>query len=189
MFTGMEPASLDFALMVFEHTEGAERAYADAGDQAAGQPWSLEIAFVEHHGRDRIVVRGTIAGHYVDADDAADFIGPMTAEGAVAGGAVGLLFGPAGLAAGLVAGGIAGGLSESHSGPRLRSALFDEVRAEVPEGSSAVIMLAAPQHIDAMVAALDGRGGRLVRHQLTPETAEALEAAVADSPIAAPRSA
>jgi uncharacterized membrane protein len=183
----MEPTALDFALMVFKHTDGAERAYADAVSQAPGEPWAQEIAFAEHHGRDRIVVRGTFAGHYVDADDDGDFIGPQTAEGAIAGAAVGLLFGPAGLAVGMVAGGMAGGVASEHSGPRLRSALVDELRDEVPEGSSAVILMAGTQDVDAMVSALDTHGGRLVRHHLTPEGAEVLRSAVEGSPSAAPR--
>jgi hypothetical protein len=37
-----------------------------------------------------------------------------------------------------------------------------------------------------MVSALDGRGGRLVRHQLSAEGSQALQDAVADSPSAAP---
>ncbi len=178
---------MDFALMVFEHTGGAEHAYGDAVSQASGEPWAQEVAFIEHHRRDRIVVRGTFAGHYVDADDEADFIGRKTAEGAVAGGAAGLLFGPAGLAVGLVAGGMAGGVANEHSGPRLRSALFDELRDEVPEGSSAVILMARPEDVDAMVSALESHRGRLVRHHLTPEGAEVLTSAVAGSPSAAPR--
>ncbi len=176
---------MDFALMVFEHTGGAEHAYGDAIGEASGEPWALEVAFVEHHRRDRIVVRGTFAGHYVDADDEADFIGSKTAEGAVAGAAVGLLFGPAGLAVGLVGGGMVGGVANEHSGPRLRSALLDELRSEVPEGSSAVILMAAPEDVDAMVGALAPFGGRLVRHHLTPDGAEVLRAAVAGSPSAA----
>jgi uncharacterized membrane protein len=183
----MEPMGLDFALMVFEHTEGAERAYADAMSQASGQTWAQDVAFVEHHRRDRMVVRGTFAGHYVDADDDADFIGPKTAEGVVAGGAAGLLFGPAGLAVGMVAGGVAGGVANEHSGPRLRSALFDELREEIPEGSSAVILMAGPADVDAMVSALQRHGGRPVRHHLTPEGTEILTSAVAGSPSAAPR--
>jgi uncharacterized membrane protein len=77
-------------------------------------------------------------------------------------------------------------VSEEHSSEHLRSALFDEVRNEVPEKSSAVILMAPPAHVDAMFSALDGHGGRLVRHQLSPEAAQVLEAAVAGSPAASP---
>lgn len=183
----MEPAVVDLALMVFEHTEGAERAYSRAPGDAAAAPWAREIAFVEHHRHDRIVLRGTFADHYVYADDDEQFIGRKTAEGALAGGVAGGLFGPMGLAVGLVGGGIAGSVSEEHSGPRLRSALFDEVRGEVSEGFSAVMIFAASDDVDAMVASLEGLGGRLVRHRLTPEDAEVLREAVAGSPSAAPR--
>ena len=69
--------------------------------------------------------------------------------------------------------------------PHLHDAFIDEVRAEVPEKSSAVLLLASPEHTDAMVGAFKGRGGRLVRHHLSPEAAVALEAAVAGSPPAA----
>src|SRR6201994_1510481 len=164
----MEPTGPDFALIVFKHTEGAERAYADAVSQRPGEPWAQEIAFVEHHQRDRIVVRGTFAGHYVDADDDGDFIGGKTAEGVIAGGAAGVWFGPAGLAVGLVAGGVAGGIANEHSGPHLRSALFDEIRAEVPEGTSAVMLMAGPEEVDAMVSAAEVQGGRVAGHLPPP---------------------
>ena len=182
----MESAGLDLALMVFAHTEGAERAYSSSPGMIEGYAWAREVAFVEHHGGDRIVVRGEFAGRYVDADDKQEFIGRKTVEGALTGAVAGTVFGPAGLAAGMVGGGLAGSIAEERSGPQLRSAFFDEVRADVPEGSSAVVLLAAPEHVDAMVAALDGHGGQLVRHQLTAEAASALEDAVADSPEAAP---
>ena len=182
----METEGLDLALVVFDHTEGAEHAYADAPREVDGIAWSQEIAFVEHHGHDRIVVRGEFAGRYVDADDEEQFIGRKTAEGALTGAAVGLVLGPPGFAAGFVAGGIAGSVDEERSGPQLRSAFFDEVRRDIPEGSSAVVLLAAPKHVDAMIAALDGRGGTVTRRRLTAEAAAALEAAVADSPAAAP---
>jgi uncharacterized membrane protein len=181
----MDPG-LDLALMVFEHTGGAEHAYSNAPGEVDGISWAQEIAFVEHHGRDRIVVRGTFAGRYVDADDSQAFLGPRTVEGALTGAAAGALFGPAGFAAGLTGGGVAGSMSEAATGPPLRSAFFDEVRADVPQGSSAIVLLAAPRHVDAMVAALEGHGGRLVRHRLTEEAARALEEAVAGDPAAAP---
>src|SRR4051812_22331770 len=116
--------SLDLTLMIFGHTEGAERAYADAMGAAGGAPWVHEIAFVEHHRKDRIVVRGTFAGRYVDVDDQGDLIGKRTAEGALTGAVAGAFFGPAGFAAGLVAGGATGGLSQSEHAPHLHDAFI-----------------------------------------------------------------
>lgn len=177
--------SLDLALMVFDHIEGAERAYANLRVEA---PWVHEIAFAEHHRHDRIVVRGTFAGRYVDVDDRGDLIGTRTAEGALTGAVAGAFFGPPGFAVGLVAGGTAGGLSEAQHVPHLHDAFLDDVRAEVPEKSSAVILLASPEHVDAMVAAFAGRGGRLVRHHLSPQEAQALEGAVVGRPRVPPPS-
>jgi uncharacterized membrane protein len=57
--------------------------------------------------------------------------------------------------------------------------------ADVLEGSSALMLLAGPEHADAMVAAFGPSQGQLVRHHLTAEQATALEQAVADSPDAA----
>lgn len=176
---------LDLALMVYPHVEGAEHAYSDVRDRSVGRHWLEEVAFVEHHGHDRIVVRGVVAGHYVDADDRGDVIGSRAVEGALTGGAVGLVFGPPGVAVGLTAGAVAGGVSESDAAPHLHSSFFDEVRAGVPVGSSALALLAAPEHVDEMVEACAGTGGELARHHLTDEQAQALIAAVADDPSAA----
>jgi uncharacterized membrane protein len=177
--------SLDLALMIFDRVEDAERAYSDVIGASHDAPWVHEIAFVEHHRHDRIVVRGTFAGRYVDLDDQGDVTGRRTAEGALTGAVAGAFFGPPGFAAGLVVGGAAGGLSESEDAPHLHDALVDDVRSEVPEKSSAVLLLASPEHADAMVAAFDGSGGRLVRHRLSPDAAQALESAVAGRPPAA----
>jgi uncharacterized membrane protein len=176
--------SLDLALVVFPHIERADHAYADVLDAVGDVPWVHEIALVEHHRRDRLVVRGTFAGRYVDEDDQRDPIGKKTAEGALTGALAGVLFGPAGLAVGIVGGTIAGGVAQA-SVPELHDALFDEVRADVPQGSSAVVLLAAPDHVDAMAAAFDGRGGQLVRRHLSAEAARAFEAAVTGRPLAA----
>src|SRR3954452_16363111 len=175
--------SLDLALMIFGRIEGAERAYADVLDGSDGAPWVHEIAFVEHHRHDRIVVRGTFAGRYVDVDDEADVVvGKRTAQGALTGAVAGVLFGPTGFAVGLVAGATAGSVGEAGQAPHLHDALIDEIRAEVPEKSSAVLLLASPEHVDAMIAAFEGHGGRLVRHHLSPEGAHALEEAVVGRP-------
>src|SRR3954470_17376678 len=174
--------SLDLALLVFDRIEGAERAYAAMLETAGRPSWVHEVSFVEHHRHDRIVVRGTFAGRYVDVDERGDVIGKRTGEGALTGAVAGAVFGPPGFAVGLVAGATAGGLSESEHAPHLHDAFMDELRSEVPQKSSALLLLAAPEHVDAMVASLDGHGGRLVRHHLSAEAALALEDAVAGHP-------
>jgi uncharacterized membrane protein len=174
--------SLDLAVVVCDHTEGADYAYADARDIAGDQPWMDEIAFVEHHRHDKLIVRGNMGGHYVDIDDRSDVVGPKVGKGALTGALVGACFGPPGFAAGLAAGGMIGGYEESGKVPELHGAFFDEVRADVPQGKSAVVLLASPDHVDAMVAAFDGRHVRVVRRHLTDGAAAALEQAFTGGP-------
>src|SRR6478735_4005212 len=129
--------SLDLALIVFKHVEGAERAYASVLETSGPLPWVHELAFVEHHRHDRIVVRGPVTGRYVDVDDRGDVIGKRTTEGALTGAAAGFFFGPMGLAVGLVAGATTGGLMQADQAEHIHDAFVDELRAEVPLKSSA----------------------------------------------------
>ena len=177
--------SLDLALLVFHRTEGADYAYSNVHDAVGEVPWTGEIAFAEHHRHDRMVVRGTIAGHYVDVDGEGDVTGKRAVHGAEAGAAAGALLGPPGFAAGMVAGAAVGGLTQARSVPEFHSARVDELRSEVPQGHSAVVLLAPPGEVDEMVAAFGGEEGTLVRHYLSPEAAKVLEDAVSGSPPAA----
>jgi uncharacterized membrane protein len=176
----------ELAVLTFNHIEGAERAYANARGRANDAPWLREVVFVECHRHGRIVVRGTFVGHYLDVDDVADAIGRDTAVGAVAGAVVGLAFGPPGFAAGLVAGGIAGGVHESavHT-PQESGALFDEIRRDIPEGSSGIVALVSAEDSAALVEALHERAVRVTHHRLSDADAAALRAAVAQAPRAA----
>jgi uncharacterized membrane protein len=176
--------SLDLAVVVFRRIDDADHAYADASEAAGDAAWLREAAIVEHHRHDRIAVRGSVAGHYVDADDEGDVIGKKAVEGALTGALAGAVFGPAGMAAGMAAGGAVGGHAQAESAPHQHSALFDEVRADVPQKSSAIVLLAAPEHVDAMIATLEQgrRKGRVVRRPLSDEAANSLQDAVASSP-------
>jgi uncharacterized membrane protein len=127
-------------------------------------------------------VRGTFAGHYLDVDDLGDAMGHDTVVGAVAGAVVGLAFGPPGVAAGVVAGGTAGAVRESAPAPEQRGALFDEIRRDIPEGSSGLVALVAADDSDALIAALHERAVRVTRHRLSAADATALRAAVAQAP-------
>ncbi len=177
--------SMDLAVLTFDHVEGAERAYANLRVRAADAAWLDEVAFVERRRHGRIVIRGTFAGRYLDIDDTGDALGRDTVVGTLTGALVGAVFGWFGFAAGLVAGGTIGGLIQSEHIPRLEGELFDELRADVPQGSSAILLLAAGEHVDAMIDAFDGCGGQLVRRSLSAESLVAITAAAAGAPPAA----
>lgn len=175
---------IDLAVLTFDRVEGAEGAFANVRERAGDAPWVNEVALVERRRRGRIVIRGTFAGHYLDVQDTADPLGRDTVIGTLTGALVGAAFGWFGFAAGLVAGGAIGGLIQAEHVPHLEGELFDELRSDVPEGSSAVLLLAAPEHVDAMIAAFDGLDGRLVRRTLSDETLAALTAVTIGSPPA-----
>jgi uncharacterized membrane protein len=179
-----EADATELTVLTFDRTEGAERAYSNARGRANDAPWLREVAFVERHRHDRIVVRGTFAGHYLDVDDLAYAIGHDTAVGAIAGAVVGLAFGPPGFAAGLVAGGVAGGVRESTHAPEERGALFDEIRRDVPERSSGLVARVSPSDSDALTEALQQRAVRVTRHRLSAAESASLRAAVAQAPRA-----
>jgi len=106
--------------------------------------------------------------------------------GALTGALVGALFGPPGFAAGLVAGAAAGGLIQAREAEELPGELFDQIRASVPEGESALLLLADRQHVDAMIDAFRGTRARLaVRRTLSDDAVAGLEAILSQVPSAA----
>jgi uncharacterized membrane protein len=177
---------LDVAVVSFPSQHGAVSAFAASPDDA---PWKQEVAFVEHHRNDRVAVRGTFAGHYVDVDESDHTSEPGTLEGALTGALVGAIFGLGlpGAAFGFVVGGAVGAVvgrpTEVETEPRT---LVDELRGAVPKGGSAVVLLAAPEHVDALIDALAGTGGEVTRRALSSEQTAALESALKEAPTASP---
>jgi uncharacterized membrane protein len=179
--------SLDLALIGFKGESTAASMFGILRDRVGSDaPWTSEVAIVEHLGHDRMSVRGTFAGRYVDVEETDHVSEPGAAEGALTGAVVGTIFGPPGLAAGLVLGGIAGAESakptEVEPEPEL---LVDDLRAAVPSGHSAIALLADPTHVDALLSALDESDQSVVvRRSLTAEQASSLIASVAADPPA-----
>jgi uncharacterized membrane protein len=62
--------------------------------------------------------------------------------------------------------------------------LVDELRAAVRKGGSAVVLLAAPQHVDSLLAELEGTDGEVTRRSLSAEQTAALEGELKLTPIA-----
>jgi hypothetical protein len=65
-------------------------------------------------------------------------------------------------------------------------AAFDDLGAELPEGSSALLVFGSAQTVDRMVAELEGH--EVMRRHITDDAAAELEAAAARAPLAAPPS-
>ncbi|HVP01474.1 MAG TPA: DUF1269 domain-containing protein [Solirubrobacteraceae bacterium] len=180
--------SLDLALVCFHGQSAAAAAFGTMRDRAgADAAWTHEVALLEHHHNGRISLRGTFAGHYVDVDEADHLSQHGAATGALTGGVIGLLFlgGPIGMAPGIVVGaaiGAEGGKpDEVEFEPQ---ALVEELRAAVPKGSSAIVLLAEPSHVDAMLETVDSDRAEVVRHTLAGEQLDALIASVGTTPAA-----
>jgi uncharacterized membrane protein len=176
--------ALDLALVSFDGTNAAVWAFEAARERSgASAPWVQRVGFVEHHKNGHLVLRGTFAGHYVDIDESLHVSQRGAAEGWAVGGLLGLLGGPLGLVIGMVVGaGIGsqvGKPSEVDAEPQL---VADRVRAAVPRGGSALVVIADAQDVDVFLAAVDDRGAHVTRRMLTPDEVAALEASLRDAP-------
>lgn len=172
--------SLDVAVVGFPTQNGAVNAFTKrTGDDGA---WTHEVAFVEHHHSDRVAIRGTFAGHYLDLDESDHLSQPGAAEGALTGVLAGLVFGPPGWASGFVLGGVVGAVvgtpTETESEPK---SLVDDLRDAVPRGGSAILLAASPSHVDAMLGALADAGGKVSRRTLSAEQERVLEIGLSDT--------
>jgi uncharacterized membrane protein len=181
--------ALDLALLSFHGVNSAAEAFGVARDRSSpAARWTSEVGFVEHHENGHLVLRGTFAGHYVDADEALHLSERGTAEGAGLGFVIGtILAGPLGLAVGTVAGATlgsqAGKPSETDAEPE---PLADRLRAAVPREGSAIVLIADGNEVDAMVAAIGETSGQVIRKRLSPEEVAAVQASLSASPTASP---
>lgn len=175
---------LELALVRFKGRTAAESAFGTLRERAGDAPWTHEAALIEHHHNDRIALHGTVAGHYVSVDEEDHLSQPGGAAGALTGGLIGIVFfgGPVGLAPGLVVGGAVGSQvarpDEVEDEPE---ALVEDLRTAVPKGSSAIVLVAEPAHVDDMLALLV-EGADVVRRALSEEEVAALQTALRDAP-------
>jgi uncharacterized membrane protein len=177
---------MEVAIATFAHADRAERAFGDARERDPGAAWLSDAAFVEVHRHGRVVVRGTVAGHYVDIDDEADVIGRDTVVGAIVGAAVGLVLGPLGFAVGLVSGGTVGGVVEASHLPVMDGAMIDAIHDQISEGSSAIVVFADPARVREMADALEKQAHAFTHYRLSGEAEEHLRSAVARAPAVGP---
>jgi uncharacterized membrane protein len=171
----------------FDGVNSAAEAFDGARDRSgAAAPWTSEVGFVEHHENGHVVLRGTFAGHYVDFDEALHVSERGAEEGVAVGAVIGtLLGGPLGLVVGTVTGATIGSQlgtpSETDAEPE---PLADRLRAAVPRSGSAIVLIAAADDADEMIAAIGEASGQVIRIALTPEEAAAVEASLSAAPAA-----
>ena len=185
--SALERMSLDLLLIRFKgDAKAAIRFGAMREGAGSDASWTHEVAIVEHMPNDRMSIRGTFAGHYVDVYELDHFSARGAAEGALTGALVGGIFGPffgaaPGLVLGLTIGAVAKKPTEVEPAPE---PLTDELREAVPGGYSAIVLLAAPAHVDAMLSVLGESDGEVLRRSLTVEQASALLQSVSEFALA-----
>lgn len=175
--------ALDVALVSFSTQNGATNAFTER--EGADSAWTNEVAFVEHHHNGHVTVSGTILGHYVNFNEEDALSQPGAAAGALIGVLVGLAGGPPGWTTGFILGATIGAETAKpteveHEPP----GVADQLRGSVPAGGSAVVLVAAPDHVDAMLKALEDTSGEVARRTLSDAETGALEVALSDEPQA-----
>lgn len=178
--------AIEIALAVYDSPEGAERAYGRARSSGTDKAWLNEIAFVEMHHGGRIGMRGTFGDRYASIDEIGDINAAEMGAGALTGAVVGSFFGPAGFAGGLVVGGAAGGRKASEDSPIPQGALVDELRSDLKQGTSALVLLAASEVVNEMLETLDLDTDHVIRRELTEAEVAALLDSIPDVPVAKP---
>ena len=74
--------ALELAVVTYPGQSGAESTFGTLRERAGDVPWTHEVALVEHHHNDRIVVHGTVAGRFVSVSEDDHFSQPGAAKGA-----------------------------------------------------------------------------------------------------------
>jgi uncharacterized membrane protein len=182
----VQPVSLDVAVAQFDGEGTAVKRWSAAKDGPGGTAdWIQKVGFVERHHSGRLLLRGTFAGHYLDVDEHDHVSERGAGEGVLAGGLVGVLLGPPGIAVGIALGGVVGSQVGKRADVEAEpDALAEQLRSAVPKSSSAVVLIAGAPDVDEMLAALSDGAQNVVRRELTAEEEADLKASLAAAPQA-----
>jgi uncharacterized membrane protein len=95
--------------------------------------------------------------------------------GAITGGLIGLLGGPGGVVVGALAGAATGGVTAAAVDLGFPNEQLKELRASLPYGSSALVVLVEHTWLESTVKELNKGGNRLFHRPVDPATAEEFE--------------
>lgn len=165
---------VEMAAIAFDGTYAAEGELSNLRVSRV-DPWLSEVAVLEHHHSGRYSMKAT-SPDYGDRDH----VGAGIAIGGGTGLLLGLIGGPLGLlfwgAVGATLGGAAGAAKSSAEGGAF-DPLVDEVKDALPDGTSALILVADNPTAEEFVSAVRARNRQVIRHELTDEQVEQLKQA------------
>ena len=166
--------SLELGLFKFSDVHLAAAALAELQRGALkDEPWPSEVGFIERHRTGRVSLRATWHGEYFEEEEGeVPFIASVL--GGLTGAMLGLLTGP-GMIVGAVAGGVAGGAMGALDEFSKEDSLYNDVKARLGRGTSALLLLAAPEHVDTLQEALGDKVPEVVRHAASDALVARLE--------------
>ena len=165
--------SMEMAVLAFEGTHSAERELSVLR-ASRDDAWLSEVAVLEHHVGGRYSMKATSPDY-----GEKDHVAAGAAIGGLTGLCLGAIAGPLGLIFWSSMGALTGGALGDSGRAGAFDPLVDQVKGALPQGSSALILVAKGSTAEELISAV-GPGARVSRQQLTDEQVEHLsEAAVA----------
>lgn len=164
--------AVELGVFVFPDRHSAKQAIREVRDRNLA--WIEDVAVIERPKRGPVSVHSSWAQNETDRKG----IG----LGALTGALVGALLGPAGIVVGAAAGGVSGGLV----GAGIDVIEYDRRLADIAEAlepnTSALMLWASPNEVDAFVAVFRARNAKLLRSSLSDKRARQLRAALRGDP-------
>ncbi len=159
----------EVVVFVWDSTYGAFGALADLRRHHADAEWLDHLAVVERHRSGRVATH-TTHGSVVEG----------AAWGALAGGLVGMLFGPAGVLLGAAAAGAAGAaLEDVVKETGLPENLLADVRRSLEKQSSALVFVGHTDEAEVVVSAVDELApDGMVRHGISEQALVRIEESI-----------
>lgn len=138
------------------------------------EPWLAEVGYIERHRTGRVSLRATWHGEdFEEEEGEVPFIASVL--GGLTGALLGFFIGPAMMIPTALAGGVAGGAMGALDEFSKEDSLYDDLKARLGRGTSALLLLAAPEHVEKLAQALEAKSPEVLRRAASPELVARLE--------------
>ena len=162
--------SVEMVAVAFDGTHIAEHELS-ALRTPRTDPWLTDVAVPEHHHSGRYSMKATSPDYGKE-----DHVGAGIALGGGTGLLLGMIAGPLGLIFWGTMGAIGGAAAGAHDAGAF-DPIVDEVKAALPDGTSALILVAETPTAEQLVSAVGARGLRVIRQELTEDQVRQLRQA------------